>query len=454
MRYTIRMLGTALVASILTVWILWPTVVAAQPDIVVAADADGKDTISVATDDAGGFAGKVVVTNVSDSAYTITARGSERISACSLKVDPPSVPAARSVAIELSSKKCSLMENGERAVIHFDGRSSTDISVTLTPAERNEAVSIKSLLPPFGVATVLAIFPLLFLWFILRNLKVQEKDGDGEPEYEVPRDGKAEPKMKSVALTTPIEGMPAGWTFKDSWASNLSVGTTLFIALFASQEALTALLGEAPKAALAQLLIVSGIAGLLVGIAPLVLKTIGTSVLPTVGGLISAAWITLSGVLGQLLSIARILKADELNTGSYSIGMLGDLLGLAFSGDILAILTLLLGSFLLFYGFWTLRALFGEAFKMPKAKPDPVPPSDELLFSAALAAAGNRNEAEILAALELAESAATKFKEESSTLSPYPSLQPYLRTSPGDDYRRPYRRTSPGDDYRLPSGIL
>ena len=37
-----------------------------------------------------------------------------------------------------------------------------------------------------------------------------------------------------------------GLDFKDSWASNLSVGTTIFVALFGSDEILKAILGDAP----------------------------------------------------------------------------------------------------------------------------------------------------------------------------------------------------------------
>ena len=48
-----------------------------------------------------------------------------------------------------------------------------------------------------------------------------------------------------------VGNLDAGWSFKDSWVANITVASTALIALLTSTEALTAVLGDEPEAALA-----------------------------------------------------------------------------------------------------------------------------------------------------------------------------------------------------------
>jgi hypothetical protein len=418
------------------------------PGMVLTTDSDGEDAVAVADADDGGFTGSLTLTNVSDTDYTVSAKGSEAIESCALQMTPDTVPSGRSITVKLTSPKpCVLSENGEEAVLTFvagAGQPSGDLTVTLVPEEATDGVDLETLLPPFIAAGVLAFLVLGALYLSMPSLEVHTKT-DGEPQDGEAKGAEVEkpPVTTAVGWTTPVEGVPAGWTFKDSWASNLSVGTTIFIALFGSKEVIEALLGDAPDDVLAELLLVGGVAGVLVGLAPLVLKTIGTSPLPTVGGLISAALFTLTGVTGQILAITWILKKDDLASETPTWSLPLEIVELAATGDLLAIIAVALVCFLLFYGFWTLRVLFVAAFPAPKGKTIPIPVvSDELLIAAAMAGHDGWDVATMTQRMQTSFQAASDYAAD-PTAQANPQLESMVR------------QPSPVDrGYPLQSGIL
>ena len=94
---------------------------------MLTTDADGVDAVAVTESDDGGFAGKLTLTNVSPTQYSVSAKGSDAIKTCALTLTPDIVPPGRSVTVELKSPKaCALSESGETATLLLcppDGRS-------------------------------------------------------------------------------------------------------------------------------------------------------------------------------------------------------------------------------------------------------------------------------------------------------------------------------------------
>ena len=84
-----------------------------------------------------------------------------------------------------------------------------------------------------------------------------------------------------------VRGLEAGWSFKDSWAANLTVATTAFVALLNSADTLTAILGEKPEAALAVMTVAGLVSAIVIAIANTIAKLVGRDPAKvTAGGLI------------------------------------------------------------------------------------------------------------------------------------------------------------------------
>ena len=401
----LQLLGVTLVATAMLAYVPGFAAAAEPPGVVLTTDSSGQDDVSVTVADDGSFTGTVTVSNTSDTDYDITADGAGVTpTTCAIMVTPSEVPAHRTVVLTVKSSDCKVADGSATNLTFADHDNGTEAGIlTLSLAAKEVGgVSLEDLLEPFATAGVLAMVPVLLVLLIgYRGLSRQKTTEDGDPVWlDAGEDGVQNAATEPVSWRTEVKGVPAGWTFKDSWASNLSIGVTVFIALFGSQGALDAIFGDAPDEAVARLVIAGAIAGLFVGLAPLILKTIGASSIPTVGGLIVAAYCTLVGVVGQILATTWIFKNADADQGP---GFLGGYVIDDF--DAASILCIVLVVFLLFYGFWTIRTLLHEAFPdLPPLKPTPV--SNELVYAAALAARDGWTAEQIAEALERARAAA------------------------------------------------
>ena len=172
-------------------------------------------------------------------------------------------------------------------------------------------------------------------------------------------------------------------------------------------------------------------AALFVGIAPLALKLVGPTSMPTVGGIALGAWLTLTGTFLQVLALVHVLADGPL----------------AHPTAVLAFAVVL---FLLAYAIRSLHQFFTEAFPPPgQEKPTAV---SELLMltTAVLEADGAAATPQRLTALE---QVARHYLDGVSVQVPGPSASPSIL--PPRMLRSLYpgavHGTSPGD---LPSPIL
>ncbi len=410
------------------------------PGLVVTTDSDGLVAVDVSRSDDGGFSGTLTLSNTTESSYPLTIEGVGDLDTCPLTVSPSTLPPYRTTTVKIATKQgCEISDGGEAVVLAF-GDSADTLEVAVTE-DATEAVGLSTLLPWFGWAAGASVAALLILYLSVIRPRTYHKSQGGKLAYQAKtKDGIEvwEPVTAELTLGTEVTGAPSGWTFKDSWASNLSVGTTVFIALFGSEDILSALFGDAPEETLSRLLIVGAVAGLLVGLAPLVIKTMGSTTEPTVGGLLAGALFTLTGVLGQILAISWILRKDELTDAEAEDWLPVQLGALVKDRDEVAIIGVALSLFLLFYAFWTLRVLIIQAFPSPgddRTSPDPVP-NDLLLVAALLAddSSGERPGEAIAAALARAARGARLFTKGSlSDDEDYPVVDSLIPTSRGDE---------------------
>ena len=103
---------------------------------------------------------------------------------------------------------------------------------------------------------------------------------------------------------TRLEGLGTDWNFKDNWVNSLTIGSAAFIALLTASDVLKAVLGSENESAVGLFAVTAGAAAVFVSISPLLIKLIGEDIsLPTIGGTLVAAAVTLVGAIGQITAI-------------------------------------------------------------------------------------------------------------------------------------------------------
>ncbi|HET6874927.1 MAG TPA: hypothetical protein VFH70_09125, partial [Acidimicrobiales bacterium] len=117
-------------------------------------------------------------------------------------------------------------------------------------------------------------------------------------------------------LRAPLEGLDTGWSFKDSWAANLTFLGTFATGIFAASDVLKAVLGSSPDQALAVMTVAGVIAAGMVGAGALLTSTFTNQGSPVTVAVLGAAAITLGGASGQLLVIG--LEASTFNLGAWA----------------------------------------------------------------------------------------------------------------------------------------
>lgn len=103
---------------------------------------------------------------------------------------------------------------------------------------------------------------------------------EGTPQTDPPTSSlrwKDLPEAPAYTLGSTVANLEAGWSFKDSWVSNISVAATAFITLATSADLFTAILGEKPDAALGVMTVSGLVAAVVIGVANTVVKVIGPS---------------------------------------------------------------------------------------------------------------------------------------------------------------------------------
>jgi hypothetical protein len=161
-----------------------------------------------------------------------------------------------------------------------------------------------------------------------------------------------------VKLDDELPATDPKFSFSESWATSISAGATVFVALVGSTDVITAVFGKKPEVLVGQILVAGAVAGLFIGIAPMILKAVGPTEAVTVRGLLLGGFFTLTGVSGQILTIGWAVLRTEKIDAALGLG--------AFA---LAVLT---ACFLWFYGFRTLTVQLKASFKDPSPPPVPV----------------------------------------------------------------------------------
>ena len=123
-------------------------------------------------------------------------------------------------------------------------------------------------------------------------------------------------------LLTPLPYLGAGWSFKDSWAANVTVISALFTGLFGTSDLLETTTGAEAPSVLAVITVASAISVGLISVAPLLLQTVrnDSDQIRLVALLGSAAMAV--GASGGL-ALVIVVSVSTLVTGGAQVALCG-----------------------------------------------------------------------------------------------------------------------------------
>jgi hypothetical protein len=202
----------------------------------------------------------------------------------------------------------------------------------------------------------------------------------------------------------PLQYLESAWSFKESWASNVTVAVGLVAGIFGSSEVVTTLVGENGKSSVALATVAAAVAAAFVAAGPLILLSSKTKDdFLTVGGLLAASAVTLAGGFGEIWVLFR--AGERLDLGGWQDAAVV-MAGLA---------TLLLA--------WYAIRSIPAVIRTGQEEPPTPPPSDTLMAAKmiveAIKAAQGVDTAHVDTALEAASALHPELKEGARFDSPH-----------------------------------
>lgn len=204
----------------------------------------------------------------------------------------------------------------------------------------------------------------------------------------------------AIARKFALSYLDSAWSFKDSWAGNITVIGGLLTGVFGASGVMKALLGEDAESKIALAVVGAAISAAFVAAGPLVLLALKWKKQLTTAGLFIAAALTLTGAVGELWMVtaaAEALDLDGWERHAVPLRWLGILL-------------------LTWYAVTTLYRTVQDGL----TKPEPAGDSDTIRAAKLITAA--------IATMSAADSA--KFTESMQAIE---DRYPDIGTSPGDD---------------------
>jgi hypothetical protein len=282
----------------------------AAPALAVPATLSLDDSAPALQETAGGWTAPVGLTNLTIDPVSVRATTTRAGCTLTLGASP-----AQPTAVVDPALHETLQVNIPKACKADDGAFAFAVSAPgATPLAISPA-AVKQAPPPWWN---LLAFPIALLAFVLLGCLVLRRwlpPGDPEPPTDTidaaqivptrsPAD-KVRDEWKTLSLwkklAKPLPRLPAAWSFKDSWITNLTVVGALLTGVLGSADVAKAFLGKDAGSAIALATVGVAIATGFVGAGAVVMATLRNDRSQmTAGGLVLAAAVTTAGAFGQL----------------------------------------------------------------------------------------------------------------------------------------------------------
>lgn len=347
-----RRSSAALVVGIGWLLLVPATTFAAPAEYVLVSD-----QATLSENAAGAKTAAYTLVNLTDRAAPVSLTTTEAGQHCAAAPGPAVLPASRQQKITFTLDQCELPDGGTTGFTLKVGTRSFAVTAAAESAPDPDWGVLWVFLWTLGGGAVAVVAG--WLWFHRRR----------------PARVPAAPKWAWGRTALPHLG--ASWSFKDSWASNVTLVSAVFTGLFGTSDLLKSIAGEAVPSVLAVVTIGSAIGIAIVGVAPLVLQAFRddeSQVL--VGGLLVSAALAVGASGGLVLVIARSVSALVSGWGQFMVVV----------GTVVALLLLAA------YAVASVRQNLATGLRPPPPKPAPATPEEQ---SAALDAVKEAAQADV-----------------------------------------------------------
>jgi hypothetical protein len=325
----------------------------AQTGVDVVVDVEELEFDSVG---GGHYTTSVGMVNLLDQDVSLSALTSNP--ACTITTAPTELavgPASTTVTFEVSG--CDVSD-GIEVVLTFgapaDNPSTVSLPATVAEEPADWWVLWSSMAVAFGLALVVVAAVGGRIWRFNKNLELadsKERKSWDERDAELCRVIKEaysvryqkEPILEpaspeKIGPSDELDGLGTDWSFKDNWVSSVTVGSAALVALLASSDVLSSILGREPKAAIGVLAVSGAVGAVLVALGPIIIKVIGDRLdTPTVAGALVAGFVTVVGTLTQ--AAALTLQAAALTWDAPAFALLTVIAGAMVVGLVMAYAT-------------------------------------------------------------------------------------------------------------------
>jgi hypothetical protein len=316
------MLGIVLAAFVTLLCSVQPAV-ATTLDVLVDAE-----EITLEAGDEGALTGTVSLQNLTDGPIILGAT-IEQDAPCTITVDPGFLRPGQGRDVSLTLEPdCTVTEDAELTLWFDDRGKKTSFILPVKVAESDVDWSVLGISFLIGFAVSLVVLAATVARMDVKLNWLRER-------YPILAENQFFERNRYLEFDQPLNILKTDWSFGDNWASTVSLGSSVLVALLGTSEVLEALIGSKPEDSVMGLLtVVAALSGILVAIGPLFLKVIGpdTSV-PTVLGVLVAAFVTLGGALAQI--VALVWQGGVLTAGHMPAFAVVIVVGTLFGGVVL-----------------------------------------------------------------------------------------------------------------------
>ncbi|MFI7672595.1 hypothetical protein [Actinophytocola sp. NPDC049390] len=224
----------------------------------------------------------LLVTNLTDEDLDIVIRPRRPDAGCGLVAQPDTLPRAQPTTVTITiPETCPVPDAGLRLLV-------------IAPATQVDVLAKAPSPASASSWSVLLVFPAVFVLFASLAIMLWRRQMRAHEEDELPY-------------------LDAAWSFKDSWAGNVTVIGGLLTGVVGSSDVVKALLGADADQSIALATVGAAIAVAFVAAAPVLLLATKRNKVFRVSGLFAAATLTLSGAVGELVVVTESARALDLD---------------------------------------------------------------------------------------------------------------------------------------------
>ncbi|GAB1513615.1 hypothetical protein [Actinophytocola sp. KF-1] len=223
----------------------------------------------------------LTVTNLTGEDLDIVVRPRKPAADCGLGAQPDTLPRAQPTTVTITvPETCPVPDTGLRILV-------------IAPPTQVDVI-VKA--PPAAASTwsVLLVFPAVLLLFAAVATMLWRREMSTRDEDELPY-------------------LDAAWSFKDSWAGNVTVIGGLLTGVLGSSDVVKAILGEDSEQSIALATVGAAIAVAFVAAGPVLFLATKRNKIFRISGLFAAATLTVSGAIGELVVVAESARSLDLD---------------------------------------------------------------------------------------------------------------------------------------------